>query len=235
MQATPPDVREPHRRTGALVDVVLGGQDGLVNVLGVLLGVAAATGSSRVVLAAGIAGALAESISMAAVAYTTAQTQSERYSSERARELRHIEIAPKLERDEIRSMYAARGFSGALLDQVVDTITANKTVWVELMMAEEHRLQEIPQRAALRSAAVVGVSALIGSAIPLVPFLLLSTGPATAVSLAVAALTLFAFGAYKARVTVGHPLRGGLQLAAIGIASALAGYGAGRFFEVPNG
>lgn len=58
-------------------DLILGGQDGLVNVLGVVLGVAAATMSTRVVLIAGLAATFAESISMGAVAYTSAKAAKE--------------------------------------------------------------------------------------------------------------------------------------------------------------
>ena len=62
---------DPHRGASALSDVILGGQDGLVNVLGVILGVAAATADTRIVLVAGLAATFAESVSMGAVAYTS--------------------------------------------------------------------------------------------------------------------------------------------------------------------
>jgi hypothetical protein len=67
----PGDIRDPHRQASALSDVILGGQDGLVNVLGVILGVAAATSDPRIVLVAGLAATFAESVSMGAVAYTS--------------------------------------------------------------------------------------------------------------------------------------------------------------------
>ena len=54
-----------------LRDIILGGHDGVVNVLGLVLGVAAATADPRIILIAGLAGGFAESISMAAVAYTS--------------------------------------------------------------------------------------------------------------------------------------------------------------------
>ena len=63
--------RDPHRQASALSDVILGGQDGLVNVLGVILGVAAATQDSRIILAAGMAATFAESVAMGAVAFTS--------------------------------------------------------------------------------------------------------------------------------------------------------------------
>lgn len=217
-----------------MVDVVLGGQDGLVNVLGVILGVAAATSNVRIVLAAGLAAAVAESVSMAAVAYTSTVASGELFAVERERERRHVLQMPELERDEVRQLYANKGFSGELLERIVETITADTEVWVAVMMAEEHRLTRVDRRASLRSAAVVGLSALVGSLLPLVPFFLMPVGPGAWVSFALAAAVLFAFGAYKAKATVGRPLRGGLELAAIGTVSALGGYAVGVLLHVPN-
>jgi vacuolar iron transporter family protein len=205
-------------------DAILGGQDGLVNVLGIALGVAASTGASRIVLVAGLAAAFAEAISMAAVAYTSTRAEADLYAAERAREYRHIDDVPDLERDEIRAIYEAKGFRGELLDRIVETITSNKDVWVAVMMAEEHGLTDIERSASLRSAGVVGVTALLGSLIPMIPYVALPTWNASLVAVALAATSLFLLGAYKARVTVGRPLRSGFELAAIGTLSALAGY-----------
>ncbi len=69
-----------------LHDIILGGQDGLVNVLGVVLGVAAATASTRIVLISGLAATFAESISMGAVAYTSSKAAKEYYLSVRKKE-----------------------------------------------------------------------------------------------------------------------------------------------------
>lgn len=220
-----------HRRLRHLGDVILGGQDGLVNVLGVILGVAAATGDARIVLAAGLAAALAESVSMAAVAYTAKEAERAHYQSEVARELRHIDRVPEIEREEIRRIFADKGFSGRLLDEVVETITARREVWVAVMMADEHGLAPVPRGRALRSALVVGAASAVGSMIPLAPFLFLPVAPAMGVAIAVAAVALFVAGAYKSLATVGHWLRGGAELAAIGIAAAFAGYFIGRLFQ----
>jgi VIT1/CCC1 family predicted Fe2+/Mn2+ transporter len=216
------------------VDVVLGGQDGLVNVLGVILGVAAATGSSRIVLVSGLAAGVAEAASMAAVAYTSTRTAGELYRSERAREYRHIDNVPEIERNEIRELYARKGFSGELLDRVVDTITSNKDVWVAVMMAEEHDLRDVDRAKSLRSAVIVGVASLGGALMPLVPFILLPVGLGAWASVLLAAGLLFAFGTYKAKVTVGRPIRSGLELMVIGIVSALFGYVIGLVLRVPT-
>ena len=87
--------QDPHRSTSSLSDIILGGQDGIVNVLGVILGVAAASGDVRIVIVAGLAATFAESISMAAVAYTSTLADADFYESEREREYRHIQDVPQ--------------------------------------------------------------------------------------------------------------------------------------------
>ncbi len=225
--------RDPHRRASSLADVILGGQDGLVNVLGVILGVAAATSDTRIVLVAGLAATFAESVSMGAVAYTSTLAEADFYESELKREYRHIQDVPHLERDEIREIYTGKGFKGELLEKIVDTITANEDVWVAVMMAEEHQLMPTDRSQALRSALIVGVAAIVGSLIPLAPFALLPVAWGIPTAIVISALVLFAVGVYKARVTVGSPGRSGLEMALIGTLSALVGYAVGAIFKVP--
>jgi len=228
-------VRDAHQHTSKLSSLLLGGQDGLVNVLGVILGVAAASDDARLVLVAGLAAAIAESISMAAVAYTATGAERALYLSEHARELRHIAEAPELERDEIRQIYGDKGFEGPLLDAIVATVTANPEVWVAVMMAEELKLSPVDEKAPLREALIVGVSALVGSLLPVAPFLLMALKSAVVVSLLISAVALFGAGAYQARVTVGHWARRGLELLLIGMGSALAGWLVGRALRLPPG
>src|SRR5205823_14076342 len=77
------------------------------------------------------------------------------------------------------------------------------------------------------SAVLVGIAAIVGSLIPLVPFMVIGSSifVGAIVSLAVSTLALFAIGWWKARTTIGRPTRSGVQMAIIGIASAVAGFG----------
>jgi VIT1/CCC1 family predicted Fe2+/Mn2+ transporter len=228
------DHRDPHRHESKLSDVILGGQDGLVNVLGVILGVAAATQDARIVIAAGMAATFAESISMGAVAYTSRLAVNDLYHSEKEREYRHIHLAPDVEVEEIRDIYLKKGFEGETLEKIVDVITSNPDVWVDVMMSEEFQMTPPEKTMAFRSALIVGFSALVGSLIPLLPFFFLNVSLSIWSSIAIAALTLFIVGAYKARVTIGKPFRSGIQMAVIGTVSALAGYVVGLIFKVPT-
>lgn len=224
---------DPHKRGSGLSDFILGAQDGLVNVLGVVLGIAAATNDARVVLVAGLATTFAESISMGAVAFTTTLADADLYQSEREREYRHIMEAPNLEKKEIRDIYESKGFNGELLERIVETITSKQEVWVAVMMAEEHQLSPVDRGAALKAAWVVGLSAILGSLVPILPFMFLPVSTSMWMSVFVTALVLFAIGYYKARVTVGKPMRSGAEMMLIGTVSAMAGYLVGVLLKVP--
>lgn len=224
---------DPHQYTSALADVILGGQDGLVNVLGIILGIAAATSDSRIVLVAGLAATFAESISMAAVAYTATLAETAHYESEREREYRHVRMVPAVEKEEVRVIYQQKDFDGDLLDQILEKITADEDVWVGVMMSEEHHLTPTSRKDALRSALIVGIAAIVGSLIPLIPFLFFGVTTSIWVSVAISAMTLFAVGVYKARTTVGHAGKSGFEMAAIGTVSALVGYIVGVLLKVP--
>lgn len=221
--------------SAALADIILGGQDGLVNTLGVILGVAAASSDPRIVIAAGFAATFAESISMGAVAYTSTLADHDHYRAELERERREIREMPAAEEQEVRAIFADWGFRGELLERAVAQVIQNEEAWVEVMMRNELKLTPIENVNVLRIALVVGASAIVGSLIPLLPFLLLPIGLAVPVSLGVSALALFVVGAYKARITVGRPARSGLQMAVIGIVSALAGYLIGALFGAQPG
>jgi len=103
------------------------------------------------------------------------------------------------------------------------------------MMAHELNLAPVDPTQARKSAVLVGFAAIIGSLIPLAPFLVVrpvviggevarDLWVGIASSLVVSAATLFLIGWYKARHTVGRPGRSGLQMLLIGIGSALAGF-----------
>jgi len=165
--------QEKHTTGFNLPEIILGGQDGLVNVLGIILGMAAATASNKIVLVAGLAATFAESISMAAVAYTSKLAEADHYQSEYERERWEVENYPQGEREEIRAIYRQLGLTGRALDQIVRKITADKQIWIKTMMEDELELKPVDRREAVAASLIVGTSALIGSFIPLLPFIFL--------------------------------------------------------------
>ena len=101
------------------------------------------------------------------------------------------------------------------------------------MMSEELQLQPVDRRTALRSAIIVGIAAIVGSIIPLAPFMFVPVSTGILLSIGLSALVLFIVGAIKARMTIGHPGKSGLEMAAIGTISALIGYAVGALLRVP--
>jgi vacuolar iron transporter family protein len=204
-------------------DFILGWQDGLVNVLGIILGVAAATTSIKFVLISGLAATFAESISMAAVAYTSMKASREFYNSEKRKEMGEVETVPEQERQEIHDIYFQKGFRGNLLDKIVKRITSNKKMWVDIMMKEE--LQLFPEKTSpTQDAAIVGGSAVIGSLIPLIPYLFFNIQTAFWYSLGISAIVLFGIGFTKAKLTAGSFVKAGIEMLIIGMLAAITGY-----------
>lgn len=215
---------EPHTYNTDLRDIILGGQDGLVNVLGVVLGASAATQDTKIIVAVGLAATFAESISMAAVAYTSFKAEREYYDSEYKREKREIEEVPETEIEEVREIYRKKGFTGELLEKIVKQITSNEQIWLETMMREELGLYKVEGQGLLKTSVVVGVSAVLGSLTPLLPYFFFDTGMSLVLSLTISAIALFLVGIYKAKVTVGNIWSSGVELTVIGMFSAVAGY-----------
>src|SRR5712692_899211 len=215
-----PQHRKEHRQTNWLRDVILGGQDGLVNILGIILGVIAGGGSKAVLLSAGFAAAITESISMGAVGYTSAVAERDYYQAEQAREEAEIDATPEAERQEIRDIYAAKGFAGELLDRVVDTVTAHREAWLATMMDEELHLQPVQAPDIVRSAIVITIATLIGHLIPLFPFVWLPRATALILAIVLSALVLFGVGVYSAVTLVGNWRTKGLQMVVIGLGAA---------------
>jgi len=143
---------------------------------------------------AGFAAAITESISMGAVGYTSAVAERDYYQAEQAREAAEIDATPDAERQEIRDIYAAKGFAGELLEQVVGTITANREAWLATMMDEELHLQPVQTPDIMRSAVVITIATPVGHLVPLLPFVWLSRTAALITAIALSAAELFGVG-----------------------------------------
>jgi predicted membrane protein (TIGR00267 family) len=229
--------QEPGGVGRSLRDIILGGQDGLVNVLGLVLGVAAATAQLRIIVAAALAATFSESIAMGGVAYTSALADRDYYLAQLEKEKREVEEVPDVERQEVRQIFRDKGLHGDVLERVVDEITSDKKVWIDVMMRDELHLAPISETGIVRRAFITGFATLIGSLIPLIPFLFvpffgLSVGAATVMAVPLCAAVLFAVGAYKALTLVGDWRVSGLQMLVIGMVSAAAGYAIGRLLHV---
>jgi VIT1/CCC1 family predicted Fe2+/Mn2+ transporter len=147
----------------------------------------------------------------------------------RAREMRQIEELPERAREDIRTVYAKKGFAGDELEMIVDTITNDTETWLETMMLEELKLIPEEHASPAQQGILVGVASVVGSLIPVIPFIWLPALPAMVVASVLSIAVLFAIGAAKARVT-GHGgwKQNGLEMAIIGTLAGIAGYVIGR-------
>ncbi len=222
---------EQHARRNVLSDFILGSQDGLVNVLGIILGVSAATRDIRLVFVATLAALGAESISMAAVAYTSTSARRRLYQSEIQREQKEMREVPDRETEEVREVLTQWGYTGEEREQLVQRITANPKAWLEFMMSYELQLAPVEAFEARKSFLLVGGSTVVGSLVPLLPFFFVGGDVVTGaiVSVAVSGITLFFIGWYAAKTTIGSLWKSGVQMMAIGLSAGFIGFLIGHF------
>jgi len=179
-------------------DAVLGGIDGCITTFAVVSGSVGAGFPSSVAVTLGFANLFADGFSMAISNYESSKAELEFIESIEASEKNHIEEIPEGEREEVSQIFQAKGFKGELLENIVDTITSNKRVWLEIMLTEEHGVS----RATIapgKSAVITFLAFLFVGAIPLAPYL----GPSLAmdqqftISAFLAAAIFFLIGMLK--------------------------------------
>jgi len=202
-----------------LRDWVYGGIDGAVTTFAVAAGVAGASLSPQIVLILGFANLLADGFSMAVANYSGTQTEREQYERLIAIEHKHIAAVPDGEREEIRQIFAKKGFQGEELESVVKTISADEGGWAQTMVLEEYGLAPLVRSPVIAALCTFGAFALFGS-IPLIPYLagggLLASATATSVA-------FLLIGSLKSRWSVRSAWRSGLETLVIGgVAAGLA-------------
>ncbi len=201
-------------RPSYLRDWVYGGIDGAVTTFAVVAGVIGADLSVGIILALGCANLLADGFSMAAANFSG--TRSEHQERARLREIErgHIAKNPDGERREVREIFRAKGFSEKNLDDIVDVISANEKLWVEVMLAEEYG-QPSTLRDPLKAALVTFAAFGLAGAIPLAPFVLGAPSPGVW-AVVCTCCVFFSVGALKSRWSLTHWTRSGLETLLIG-------------------
>src|SRR5256884_1398841 len=114
----------------SLRDIILGGQDGLVNVLGLVLGVAAATAQLRIILAAAPAPTFSESIAMGGGMYTSLLAERDYYLAMLAKEQQEVEELPEVETEEVQQILRGIGLNGEELERAGGESSSDHNVWV---------------------------------------------------------------------------------------------------------
>jgi VIT1/CCC1 family predicted Fe2+/Mn2+ transporter len=219
---------ERHRadRVGWLRAAVLGANDGIVSVAGLVVGVAASGASASTLLATGLAGTVAGAMSMAAGEYVSVQTQADTEGADLAMETRELQDDPHSELEELAAIYRHRGLAPALARQVAEQLTAHDALGAhardELGITDTLRAR--PLQAALASAAAF----TCGAALPVLTALLAPADSVAAVTTASTLLGLCVTGAMAARAGGAPALRGALRVMFWGALAMAAAAGVGR-------
>jgi VIT1/CCC1 family predicted Fe2+/Mn2+ transporter len=209
---------------GGVRDVVFGANDGLVSILALVAGVFSATTDSQPVLIAGIAGAIAGTVSMGAGAYVSSKSEQEVTQKEQERKGVRRKQTPEEEREELIRFYQSKGFERGRAEAIAVRVTDRMETMQEHIIGEETGLTSEEDWPPAKAGLLTGLSFLIASIIPILPFTLMDVRPAAVTALIASVIFLFLVGASKAIFTRQSWVRSGLEVMAIGTVAAVATY-----------
>lgn len=207
---------------------VLGANDGIVSIAGILVGVAAATDSLQVILTAGIAGIIAGAISMAAGEYVSVSSSRDTEHALLEKEKYELKHHPEQELEELAYIYEKKGLSKKTARTVAEELTAKDPIAAHFdaeLGIDPNNLTS-PWHAAFASA----VAFLAGSFIPLMILLLAPHElriPVTFISVVIA---LAITGFVSAKVGGANTGRAIIRVVIGGALAMLVTYAIGRIF-----
>jgi VIT1/CCC1 family predicted Fe2+/Mn2+ transporter len=224
---------EPWHRIGSggfLRNVVYGFNDGLTANFGLVAGVLGATAAAadRTVIVAGVAGLIADALSMGASGYLAAKSEQEVYQHEIAMERAEVELMPEVERDELALIYELKGMPKEEAHRIATEIMADPHRMLEEQVREELKIGE-QATSPLREGWTTGAATAVGAIIPVLPFFLAHGAVAVAASLAAAMLSHFLVGAARSIFTGRGLFRSGFDMFVVGIGVAVVGYLVGEW------
>ena len=221
---------EPWHRHGAggiLRNVVYGFNDGLTANFGLVAGMIGAQASfgqtSHAVLVAGVAGMVADALSMGSSGYLAAKSEREVLEHELSMEREEIRLMPELEREELSLVYQAKGLRASQADALAEQVMEDP----ERALAEQAR-EELgiagETGSPIREAWITGTATALGAFIPVAPFLASTSRWAIWTSFAIAMLSHFAVGAARSVFTGRGVIRSGIDMFVVGLGVAAVGY-----------
>jgi VIT1/CCC1 family predicted Fe2+/Mn2+ transporter len=231
---------EPWHKTGAgglLRNLVYGFNDGLTANFGLVAGMLGAQGqlnlAAHAVVVAGIAGTVADALSMGASGYLAAKSEREVHEHEIAMEREEIRLMPDLERDELALLYQAKGIPEAQALELATQVMRDPERALEEKVREELNISSA-DGSPMREAWITGTATAIGALIPVAPFLV-TTGPwAIWSSFTLSMLAHFGVGGARSFFTGRGVIRSGMDMFVVGLGVAAVGYIVGewitRFF-----
>jgi vacuolar iron transporter family protein len=222
--------KEMTSRLNWLRAAVLGANDGIVSIAGLVMGVAAATDSPNAIFTAGMAGIVAGAISMAAGEYVSVSSSRDAERALLDKERHELANFPDQEFEELVQIYHRKGLTEKTARAVAHELTENDVHLAHFdaeLGIDPHNLTD-PWHAAFASAGAF----LAGAVIPMVAVML----PPHAIRIPVAFISvIFALGVTGtiSAKAGGASVRHAATRVVIGGALAMAvTYGVGRIFNV---
>jgi len=218
-----------------LGEFVYGGIDGSVTTFAVVAGSVGANLDIAVILILGFANLLADGFAMSVGAFLSAKSEAEQYDMHHRQALKEIGQEPEQEREKVREVYREKGFSGELLDQVVEVLTADRERWAEVIMKEKEEM--IPEtRSPLMMGAITYLSFVVVGLIPLLSYLFQGEGQTGdgqlfLLSCIFTSMGFLIIGGLKARLTETSILRGMAETLLLGGIAASVSYFVGDLLE----
>jgi len=232
-RTTSPITIEPHTagRTGRMNWLragVLGADDGIVSVAGIVVGVAGATSARGAIFTAGMAGLVAGAVSMALGEYVSVSSQRD---SERAMvdlEKQELAESPRAEQLELAGIYRAKGLSAATASTVAAELMAHDALAAHLD-AELH-LDPDDTASPVQAASASAFAFTLGALLPLLAMMLSPESMRVPITVVSVLLALGAAGAASARIGGSRPWIAVLRIVVGGAAGLAFTYAVGHFF-----
>jgi VIT1/CCC1 family predicted Fe2+/Mn2+ transporter len=224
---------EPWHRIGSggfLRNVVYGFNDGLTANFGLVAGVIGATAAAqyRTVIVAGVAGLIADALSMGASGFLAAKSEQEVYQNEIGMERAEVELMPEVERDELALIYELKGMPKDEAHRLATEVMADPRRMLEEQVREELKIGE-QTTSPLREGWTTGIATAVGAVIPVLPFFVAHGGTAIAVAFTIAMLSHFLVGAARSIFTGRGLFRSGFDMFVVGMGVAAVGYFVGEW------
>jgi len=218
---------EPWHRTasgGFLRNVVYGFNDGLTANFGLVAGVIGATvNPHQAVVVAGMAGLIADALSMGSSGYLASKSEREVYDYEISMEKTEVDLMPEIERDELAVVYEAKGMDRESAHALATQIMADPQLMLKEQVQEELKIGELGM-SPLKEGWLTGLATAFGAAIPVFPFLVWHGATAIVISFTIAMLSHFIVGAARSVFTGRGVFRSGFDMFVVGMGVALVGY-----------
>jgi predicted membrane protein (TIGR00267 family) len=180
------------------------------------------------VIVAGVAGVIADALSMGSSGYLAAKSEQEVYAHEIAMERDEIALMPEVERDELALIYEAKGMDAAEAHQLATRVMADPQRMLDEKVQEELGISGAAM-SPLREGWVTAVATAVGALIPVFPFLVSSGTTAITTSFVLAMLSHFLVGAARSVFTGRGVFRSGFDMFVVGLGVALVGYFVGEW------